>query len=43
MIKKISIALVLCSLMISCGKKGDPSYAEPKTKAQTIIELIKKV
>tara|TARA_B100000035_G_C20939736_1_gene526926 strand:+ start:36 stop:167 length:132 start_codon:yes stop_codon:yes gene_type:complete len=43
MIKKLSLALILCSLMVSCGKKGDPSFTEPKAKNQTFIELIKKV
>ena len=26
MIKKIIITLVLCTLLFSCGKKGDPEY-----------------
>ncbi len=43
MIKKLSLALILCCLIVSCGKKGDPSYLEPKAKALTLIELIKKV
>ena len=26
MIKKIIFALILCCLIVSCGKKGDPKY-----------------
>ena len=26
MIKKIVIVFIFCSLLISCGKKGDPEY-----------------
>ena len=26
MIKKIILALMLCFIIISCGKKGDPEY-----------------
>ena len=39
MIKKITLALLFCFLVISCGKKGDPKYKELKKKAknQTII------
>ena len=43
MIKKLSLALILCCLIFSCGKKGDPSFEEPKAKALTPIELTKKV
>ena len=40
MIKKIIITLVFCTLLFSCGKKGDPEYKNPdkKAKIQTIIE-----
>jgi hypothetical protein len=39
MIKKITLAFILCSIIISCGKKGDPEYKDPKpnTKLQSII------
>ena len=42
MIKKIILALLLCCIVVSCGKKGDPKYkdSEKKVKMQTI--LIKK-
>ncbi len=30
--KKIIISLILCCLIISCGKKGDPIYKQSKTK-----------
>ena len=39
MIKKITLALLLCSLIVSCGKKGDPKYKDPETitKIQTVF------
>jgi len=30
MIKKTTLLIVLCCLIISCGKKGDPEYKESK-------------
>jgi|TARA_B100000902_G_C26853812_1_gene689556 hypothetical protein len=38
MIKKIILTFVLCYLLISCGKKGDPVYkkTEKETKIQNI-------
>ena len=33
MIKKIILALILCCTLISCGKKGDPFYEDPKKKS----------
>ncbi|MDA9664851.1 hypothetical protein N9T92_01480 [Candidatus Pelagibacter sp.] len=40
MIKKIILTLLLCFLIISCGKKGDPEYKDPKkkTEIQTILK-----
>jgi len=40
MIKKITLALLLCCIIVSCGKKGDPEYKNPdkKAKIQTIIK-----
>ena len=32
MIKKTYIIILLCILVISCGKKGDPFYKDPKEK-----------
>ena len=40
--KKIFIIVVLSFLLISCGKKGDPEYKEPKQKAEKIIILTNK-
>ena len=34
MIKKITLALILCCLLFSCGKKGDPIYKDPEKKAK---------
>ena len=40
MIKKIFFFLVLSSLIISCGKKGDPKYKGPEktTDLQTVLK-----
>jgi hypothetical protein len=42
MILRTLLALLLCCIVISCGKKGDPKYKDlqKKTMMQTI--LIKK-
>ena len=39
MIKKISLVLLLCCIVISCGKKGDPKYKDPEkeTKMQRLL------
>ena len=34
MIKKITLALILFCMIISCGKKGDPKYKDPEKKAE---------
>ena len=40
MIKKITLTLILCFMIISCGKKGDPEYKDPekKTDLQTVLK-----
>ena len=43
MIKKIFLTLILCCIMISCGKKGDPEYKDPGQKARIQSTLIDKV
>jgi predicted small lipoprotein YifL len=43
MIKKITLALLLCCIIISCGKKGDPKYKDPKEKVKLQTFLINKV
>ena len=42
MIKKITLALLLCFLVISCGKKGDPEYKEPEKKADSAVKVANK-
>ena len=39
MIKKITFIFLVCCLLASCGKKGDPEYKDPekKVKMQTIF------
>ena len=33
MIKKIILVLILCCVIFSCGKKGDPVYEDNKKKS----------
>ena len=33
MIKKIILTLILSFMIVSCGKKGDPTYNDPEKKA----------
>ena len=40
MIKKFALALMLCCILISCGKKGDPEYKEPEKKVNMQSHLI---
>ena len=42
MIKKISFIFIICCLLASCGKKGDPEYKAPKQKVEKIIILTNK-
>ena len=41
MIKKITLTLLLCFIILSCGKKGDPEYQESQKRAkmQTILTI----
>jgi predicted small lipoprotein YifL len=39
MIKKITFIFLVCCLLTSCGKKGDPEYKDPKQKVGKIILL----
>ena len=34
MIKKFTLALILCCILISCGKKGDPEYKESQSNSK---------
>ena len=40
MIKKITLILLLFCAVISCGKKSDPTYMDPKKKAELLEVLI---
>ena len=42
MIKKITLTLILCFMIISCGKKGDPEYKDPEKKTEVQGILINK-
>ena len=39
MIKKISLTFLICCLLASCGKKGDPEYKDPEQKVEKIMLL----
>ena len=40
MIRKFIFALILCCILISCGKKGDPEYKESSIKTNKKVLLI---
>ena len=42
MIRKFVLTLMLCCVLISCGKKGDPEYKESTIKINTQLLLINK-
>ena len=41
MIKKFTIIILLFCAILSCGKKGDPKYIDPASKAEIQKVLIK--
>ena len=43
MIKIISITLLFCFLVVSCGKKGDPVYKDPQKKVKIQITSLNKI
>ena len=40
MTSKFALALMMCCILISCGKKGDPEYKESKIKKNMQLILI---
>jgi len=40
MIRKFALALIVCCMLISCGKKGDPEYKETTMKINMQLLLI---
>ena len=42
MIKKFALAFILCCILISCGKKGDPEYKESTIKKNMQLLSINK-
>ena len=42
MIRKFTLALILCCILISCGKKGDPEYKESTIKKNMQLISINK-
>jgi hypothetical protein len=43
MIKKITLIMIFCFMIISCGKKGDPEYKDPQKKSDIQNVIINKV
>ena len=43
MMKKITLVVLLCCVIISCGKKDDPKYEDPEKKAKMQTILFNKV
>ena len=43
MTKKIFSTLIICFMMFSCGKKGDPVYKDPNKSTSTKIISLNKV
>ena len=41
MIQKTILILLFCSVLVSCGKKGDPQYIDPEKKVMQLNILIK--
>jgi len=41
--KKISLIIILCLFLISCGKKGDPVYKEPENNTKVFDTQLKLV
>jgi hypothetical protein len=42
MIRKFVLALMLCCILVACGKKGDPEYKETTIKKNMQLLLINK-
>ena len=42
MIRKFTLALILCCIFISCGKKGDPEYKDSTIKKSMQLLVINK-
>ena len=34
MIKKITLIILFCCIIVSCGKKADPEYIDPEKKVK---------
>ena len=43
MIKKIILVWILCCLVVSCGKKGDPEYKDIEKQVEMQNILINRV
>ena len=43
MIKKITFAILIACLIVSCGKKGDPVYKESQKKLIRLLSLLIKL
>ena len=43
MIKKITFVIIVCCILISCGKKGDPEYKSLNKEIKVSTIIINKV
>ena len=43
MIRIITLTIVICCFLISCGKKGDPVYEDSQKKAEIQNTSMKKI
>ena len=43
MIKKITFVVLVCCILISCGKKGDPEYKDLNSKSDIQAIFIIKI
>ncbi len=41
--KNIILVLILCCMIISCGKKGDPKYQDSQKKVSMQTNSIKQI
>ena len=43
MIKKITFVILVCYILVSCGKKGDPEYKSSNKEIKVSTIIINKV
>ncbi len=43
MIKKITFVILVCCILVSCGKKGDPEYKVLNKEIKILSTIINKI